>query len=123
MIKKHYEISATLPRVWQAFIDQTEISDWGGGPVIMDDIVGTKFSLWGGDIHGTNIEVIPEKRLTQDWYGGDWDKASRVIFTFSERNGKTIIDLIHKGVPVGEEAEFDSGWDDYYLGAIKKYLE
>jgi activator of HSP90 ATPase len=123
MIKKHYEIDAPVKKVWTAFVDQTEIDDWGGGPVIMDDMVGTKFSLWGGDIHGTNIEVVPEKRLVQDWYGGDWEKPSRVIFSFSEKNGKTIVDLIHTGVPIKEENDFDDGWDDYYVGAIKKYLE
>lgn len=93
----------------------------------MDDKVGTDFSLWGGDIHGTNREVIDPpaggKKLVQDWYGGDWDKPSKAVFSLKERNGETEISLTNENVPDDEADDIDDGWNRYYLGEIKKYLE
>src|SRR3972149_5421089 len=118
IIKQNYTIKAPVARVWQAFVDPKIIDSWGGGPAKMDDQVGTKFSLWGEDIYGTNTEVIPEKKLVQDWYGGDWDKPSIVTFTFTDRGDETEIDLVHTDLPDGEEDNFADGWKSYYVGAI-----
>lgn len=78
IIKQIYKISASIQEVWRALVEPEVINQWGGGPARMDDKVGTQFSLWGGDIHGKNIKVVENKELIQDWYGGDWDKPSKV---------------------------------------------
>ena len=54
LIKQHYVIKAPVAKVWRSFVDPKVIDSWGGGPAKMDDKVGTKFSLWGGDIYGIN---------------------------------------------------------------------
>ena len=123
-IHKKYEIKTPLKKVWQCLIDPKEIEAWGGGPnVKMDDKIGTKFSLWGGDIHGTNTKVTAQKELVQDWYGGDWPKASVVTFRLSQKGTTTVLELIHEGVPEDQVKDFDDGWDDYYVGPMKEYLE
>ena len=122
-IKKSYVIMAPVAFVWKAFVDPHEIDAWGGGPAVMDDNEGTAFSLWGGDIHGKNIEVVINKKLVQEWYGGDWLEASRVTFIFNSEGNKTQVSLLHENVPDAEVKDIDSGWDDYYLGQIKAHLE
>lgn len=52
IIKKSYEINVCVEKVWVALTDPAEIDNWGAGPAKMDDKVGTRFELWGGDIHG-----------------------------------------------------------------------
>lgn len=89
----------------------------------MDAKVGTKFSLWGGDIHGKNIDVIVGKKLVQEWFGGDWEKPSIVTFTLTEKKGKTTIALRHSNIPDEEAQEIADGWKMYYLGPLKDYLE
>ena len=122
-IQKSYVIMAPVAFVWKAFVDPHEIDAWGGGPAVMDDNEGTAFSLWGGDIHGKNIEVVINKKLVQEWYGGDWLEASRVTFIFNSEGNKTQVSLLHENVPDAEVKDIDSGWDDYYLGQIKAHLE
>ena len=122
-IEKSYLIRAAVPRVWQALVDPLVIEQWGGEPVTMDDNPGTEFRLWGGDIHGKNVEVVPEKRLVQEWYGGDWPAPSIATFTLEDDHGGTLLTLHHIGVPDDSSADFDEGWDLYYLGAIKELLE
>lgn len=122
-IKKSYAIRAPLEKVWEAFVDPEVIDEWGAGPAVMDEQAGTKFSLWGGDIHGKNLEVAPQEKIIQEWFGGDWEEPSIVSFSFSTDGDKTHVDLIQENVPEAEADDIDDGWDSYYLGAIKEYLE
>ena len=89
----------------------------------MDDKVGTKFTLWGGDIHGTNTKVVNNKLLEQDWYSGNWEKPSQVIFKLIPNKGATKLELIHKNVPEKDLKDIDQGWKDFYLGPLKELLE
>lgn len=122
-IKQTYKIKAPIAKVWQALVDPSEIDFWGAGPAEMDDKVGTEFSLWGGDIHGKNIEVADSKKLIQEWFGGEWDEPSIATFTLKVADGKTEVELIQTNVPDDEAKEISDGWKQYYLGAIKEYLE
>ena len=122
-IKKVYNISATIDQVWNALVDPITIDRWGGGPSKMNNVVGSDFELWNGDIFGRNIEVIPKRKLVQEWFGGDWPKASIVTFKLKEDENGTILELEHVEVPDDEIDDIDQGWDDYYIGPLKKMLE
>src|SRR3990167_1193611 len=122
-IKQEYKICSKIDRVWEALTKPKEIEAWGAGSAKMDDKVGTKFKLWGGDIHGTNTKVVKNKVLEQDWYGGDWPQPSKVTFTLSEVSGKVKVNLVHENVPDEEAENIGEGWKDYYLGPLKDYLE
>lgn len=122
-IKQTYLIDSSLEEVWKALVNPKYINAWGGGPAKMDDKVGTKFEFWGGDIHGKNIEVIPLKKLVQEWFGGNWEKPSIVTFTLTEEKETVKIDLLHTDVPDNEAKDIDEGWKEYFLGPLKEYLE
>lgn len=122
-IKQKYLINAPVEKVWKALVTPKEIEGWGAGPAKMDDKTGTKFSLWGGDIHGENTKVVENKILEQDWFGGEWNESSKVKFVLSEENGKTKLELFQENVPDEEADNIDDGWKEYYLGPLKDYLE
>lgn len=117
---KTYTIHASVHDVWKALTDTKMIHKWGGGPAVMAPVAGTKFSLWGGDIHGVNTKVIPEKKLVQDWYSGDWKEPSEVTFTLT---GNTKVTLTHKNIPDEEFKDIKSGWDDYYMLPLTELVE
>lgn len=114
---------APLSEVWKALTDPKVIDKWGGGPAKMSDKEGFNFSLWGGDIHGTNTKVIKEKLLLQDWFGGDWDKPSKLQFKLTHKDGCTTLYLTQTEIPPQEFEDIKDGWDRYYVGEIKKLLE
>ena len=122
-LSQKYDIHAPIEMVWQALVDPKIISQWGGGPVKMDSKNGSKFSLWGGDIHGTNTEVLDQKKLSQDWYGGDWEKPSKVIFILTKMVGGTRVALKQSDIPDKELKDIEDGWKQYYLGSLKELLE
>lgn len=117
---KTYSILAPIHDVWQALTDQKIIDKWGGGPAKMEAKADSKFSLWGGDIHGTNTKVVAENKLVQDWYSGDWKEPSVVTF---ELSGNTTVKLTHTNIPDSEFTSIKSGWDDYYMLPLKELLE
>jgi len=123
IIRQTYKIKSPVVRVWLALTNSEDIAAWGGGPAKMNAKEGAAFSLWGGDIHGKNIEVIPKKKLVQAWYGGDWPKPSKLSILLREKKGVTEIKITHAGVPAGEFEDISEGWRDYYLGPMKEYLE
>lgn len=122
-IRKKYEIHAPLTSVWKALVDPLIIAQWGAGPAEMDHKVGTEFVLWGGDIHGKNLAVEEERKLVQEWYTKNWLSPSRVTIALMHKNGTTIVSLEHKNVPEKEYNEIRDGWDTFYFGEIKKFLE
>lgn len=122
-IKQTYNINDSVKDVWQALVDPKIIDEWGGGPALMDNKVGTKFTLWGGDIYGKNIKVVENKELVQEWFGGKWEKPSKTTFTLKEIGDKTEVRLLHEDVPDMEADDIAEGWKDYYLGPLKDYLE
>lgn len=123
-INNRYEIKAPIDRVWQALTDADLIDKWNAGPAKFDAKEGGKFSLWGGDIHGTNTKLVPNKILEQDWYGHDiTEQLYKVSFLLSSKNGITTINLIHADIPDDEIKDYEDGWKDYYFDPIKKLLE
>jgi uncharacterized protein YndB with AHSA1/START domain len=122
-IRKTYVIDAPPEVVWRALTDSAAMDEWGSGPAQMDARVGGAFSQWNGDMHGTVTGLVPGERLVQDWFGGDWPDPSVVVFTLGEHGEGTLLELTQTGVPEAEVADFDFGWDAYYLGAIKEWAE
>lgn len=118
-IKKEYHIMAGMESVWKALVDPKVIAKWGGGPAKMSDKKG-KFSLWGGDVTGENVEIVPKAKLVQNWKYKGWKAPSRVEFKLTHKDGCTTLHLTHIGVPESEWDSIDKGWDDYYLGPISK---
>jgi activator of HSP90 ATPase len=122
-IKKLYKIAANRDQVWEALVNPEIIDKWGGGPAKMESKIGFQFQLWGGDIYGKNIEVEKEKKLVQEWFGGNWQKPSIVTFTLKSEDKNTILELEQVNVPDEEADDVDQGWDEYYLNPMKKMLE
>lgn len=122
-IKQTYLIESPAEEVWKALTNEEYIQDWGGSPVKMDDKVGTEFEFWGGEIWGKNIEAVPNEKLVQEWYGGNWDKPSLVTFYLFKEDGKTRLELVHESLPEKEYDNFEDGWKEYYLGPLQEMLE
>lgn len=123
-IEQSYIISAPLERVWQALTDPVLISQWSQAPATYNAEAGAPYSLWGGDIAGTIVEVVPGERLVQTWKPGNWTVEDSVVtFLLTPADGGTRVDLVHENVQDWDYDATNEGWDVYYLGVIKKMLE
>lgn len=122
-IKRTYEITAPIEKVWWALTTAKGGEAWGAGPVKFDLQEGGEFSYWGGDIHGVNTKVITNKLLEQDWYGHDHpEEKYRAVFELEPRGNGTLVHLTYSGNIYDEQRDIQD-WDEYYFQPIKKLLE
>ncbi len=121
-IRKRYQIGATLAEVLDALTSKDQITTWSGSKALMECHNGGKFSLWEGAIYGVN-RTISESQIVQDWKESSWEHYSTVTINLKIANGDTILDLVHQGVPDRSFHSMRVGWDQYYLGPLKEYLE
>lgn len=117
------EIIADPEEVFAALTNPFQIELWSGYPADMKPEAGYVFSLWEGDITGVNLEVVPNKRLVQEWFFGEQDEQSIVRITLKKAGGRTLVDLNHTHIPEDVFEEITEGWRDYYLGSVKSMLE
>ncbi|MCW3104655.1 MAG: ATPase [Bacteroidetes bacterium] len=122
-IEQKYEMNATPEQVFDALVNPDTIQHWSGDEAKMGPDVGDTFTLWGGQMFGTNIEVVKNKKLVQEWCYDQWDAPSKVTFTLKAKGKKTIVELLHEDVPEKSLRSIDEGWDAYYLGAMKDMFD
>jgi activator of HSP90 ATPase len=120
-IKQSYTIKAGPHSVFEALTNPVLIEKWSGTKAVMDAKAGTKFSLWDGDMFGTNLEVVEDKKLVQEWCTSKF--VSKVTFTLKPKGSSTVVDLLHENVPADSIEDYSHGWEDYYLGAIRDMFE
>lgn len=116
---------ASPERVYAAWIDGGEHSEFTGGEAIIDAREGGKHSAWSGYIEGTFLELEPGKRLVMTWRTTEFDEAdadSHVVVRFMPDGGGTRIELVHTGLPPGSAQKYTTGWREFYFVPMGKYF-
>ena len=108
-------------KVFKALTDPKIIEKWSGAPAKMSAKKGAKFEIWGGDMFGTNLEVVKDKKLVQEWCTKTF--RSKVTFTIKAKGKGSVVDLLHENVPARSVKNYSEGWKDYYLGAMQLMFE
>lgn len=122
-IRRSFTFKADRDEVYNALTNPIALELWTGYPAVMDPKPGTEFSLWEGDISGKNLEIIPGKKIVQEWFFED-SKNSSIVTIELEKEGKgTRIQLTHINIPDEAFGNIEYGWKEYFFGALKKYLE
>jgi uncharacterized protein YndB with AHSA1/START domain len=123
-IKQTYMVAAPVAAVWRALTEPELIEEWSGADAEFEPTVGTPYALWDGSITGVILQVEPHKTLVQSWKPDNWTiEDSVVTFTLSPDGKVTRVDLLHENVEEFDYAGTSEGWDQYYLGAIKRMFE
>jgi uncharacterized protein YndB with AHSA1/START domain len=111
--------SASLDRVYRAFVTPADLEQWSWGSIGVDCIADVDVRVGGamristrreGDsrwtMAGTYLDVVPNKKLvhTLQWDApmGYESDDERVTIEFSEENGQTVVNFTHTGVPTAE---------------------
>ncbi|WDR03775.1 SRPBCC domain-containing protein [Devosia algicola] len=72
---------------------------------------GGAFSLFGGDIRGRHIELVPGKRVVQAWRSNAWPEGvySIVSFVLSIDGSETKLQFSQSGYPDGAQEMLEGG--------------
>lgn len=121
--KTRVKIKAEPADVYTALTNPFTIELWSGFAAEMSQEPGGEFSMWDGDISGRILELVPGEKIVQEWYFGEQEQASVVTIKIFADRSNSQVDLLHTNIPEDVYDEICEGWKEYYLGAIKDFLE
>ncbi len=118
-------INASASKVFDALTDAKQFSAFtGGAPAEIDSSAGGRFSCFGGQITGRNIELVPGKRVVQAWRVGNWPEGVYSIarFELQQSDDSTKIVFDQAGFPEEAATHLEAGWGKMYWEPLKSYL-
>ncbi|MFY9690015.1 MAG: SRPBCC family protein [Candidatus Acidiferrales bacterium] len=122
----HQEIvlTASPHRLYAVLLDSKQFATFSGAPAAIDPVPGGALSMFGGQITGRNVELVPAHRIVQAWRPASWPPGvySIVRFEFQTQGSQTQVILDHTGFPEGKFAGLDSGWHEHYWEPLKKFF-
>lgn len=122
-LRKTIHIKVPREEVYNAITNPLTIELWSGYEARMEDKPGSEFSLFDGDISGKIQTLDPPSLLEQVWDFEGQEKDSIVRIELFDESGKTRVELSHTCIPDEAFENIETGWKEYYLGALKSYLE
>jgi activator of HSP90 ATPase len=108
------------------FTDSKKHSAATGAKATVSAKAGAKWKAFDGMISGTNLLVIPGRRVVQAWRASHWkdsDLDSILVVSFSATKGGGKVDIVHVGVPQHDHKGVTNGWPKYYWAPWKAYLK
>lgn len=124
IIHQTVNFKATLHEVYETLMDSKKHAVFTGSKARISRAVGGEIMAYDGYISGKNIELVPDKKIVQDWRAVDWQEGhfSRVTFEFTPVTEGTRLDFTHADVPEGTEEAFEQGWIDNYWQPLKAFI-
>lgn len=124
-IHQEVTIDASPERVYQALTDAKQFTELSGGAAAeIAPEAGGAFSAFGGMIEGRNVELVPNRRIVQEWRVANWEPGvySLVRFELQPEGTGTRLVFDHSGFPEGEREHLASGWHQQYWEPLRRYL-
>lgn len=124
--KKYFKITAAPADVYNALTNKTMIEIWTGEDAVMEETVGSEFSLWEESISGINLEFEKDRKIVQEWFFGEEDEDKKSIVTIKLHPDKkgTIMEVIQTNIPDDAYRNIAEGWEeDYYNGLNELFQE
>ena len=116
---------ATRHEVYETLMDSKKHAELVGDEAKITKKVGAKFSIYGGEIEGVNLELVPDRKIVQSWRYSDWPEGhySKATFLLEESQGGTKLTFTQTEVPEDLYEDVAQGWKDYYWQPMKDMLE
>ena len=122
IFKETFSLNAGAEDVFSALTNPVTIELWSGYPAVMKAEAGALFSLWEGDIEGMILEIKENKKIVQEWFFGDQEERSIATIILVRDYGKTQLTIEHTNIPDDAFDNISTGWKDYIVGAIDRFL-
>jgi activator of HSP90 ATPase len=111
--------------IFKAFVNARVHAAFTGAAATGSARVGGRFTAWDGYIMGVHRELVPGRRLVQEWKTTEWPDGagpSTVEFSFKAVKEGTEIRMVHSNVPAEQADSYRQGWIDYYWEPLKAYF-
>ncbi len=123
-IRQSVTFKASPHEVYEVLMDSKKHAALVGSNASISRKVGGKFKIYGGEIEGENLELIPDRKIVQSWRYSNWPEGqySKAAFSLKEVAGGTRLTFNQTGVPEQFYEDISQGWRDYYWEPMKAML-
>lgn len=124
-IKQSVMIKATPVEVYDAIVNAKKHAAFTGAVTKSSHKVGGKFTAWDGYISGKYLELVPGRKIIEEWRTKDWPDdypPSIIELTFERAEGGMQLTMVQSQVPASQVAQYREGWKDYYWNPLKNYF-
>lgn len=123
-IRQSVTFKASPHEVYEVIMDARKHAALTGGEVTMPRTAGSKFTVYGGDIEGVNLELVPDVKIVQSWRYSDWPEGhySTATFALAAVPKGTRLTFTQSGVPAQFYQDIKQGWQDYYWTPMREML-
>lgn len=125
-ITQTVQVGASPGEVYDALMDSKKHAKFTGSPAKISREVGGEFTAWDGYISGKNLELVPGKKIVQEWKTTEWPEGyppSRLEITLTEKKGGTELKMVHSKVPAEQRDDYDGGWESSYWGPLRAHFK
>ncbi|KAJ3230476.1 hypothetical protein HDU81_004465 [Chytriomyces hyalinus] len=120
-ITMNVEFVCSASDLYNTLLEPGRAQIWSRGPAQIKPEVGAEVSLFGGNVTGKILELVPNKKIVQTWRLKSWpsNHHSKVTITLEEQRESVTLRLTQTEVPVGEKDLTQKNWTGYYFNGIK----
>jgi activator of HSP90 ATPase len=124
-IRQQVTFKSPPHEVYELLMDEKKHGTFSHSKTSISRKVGGKISSGDGYIEGTNLELVPDKKIVQSWRDSDWAVGhfSKATWSFSPTTGGTLMVFTQSGVPADQYEATSQGWRDYYWEPMKGMLK
>jgi activator of HSP90 ATPase len=110
--------------VYEVLMDSKKHAAFTGAKATIGREVGDSFSVWDEWATGSNVELVPNKKIVQRWRGADWPTGhySVVRFELKKVDRGTRLDFTQTGIPETLYEEIAKGWKEWYWAKLQAYF-
>jgi uncharacterized protein YndB with AHSA1/START domain len=124
-IKQSVMIRATPVEVYDALVNGKKHAELTGTAARSSNKVGGKFTAWDGYIAGKYLELVPGRRIVEEWRTTEWPEdypPSLIEFKFERADAGMRLSMVQSRVPASQAHEYRKGWKNYYWDPLKRYF-
>jgi uncharacterized protein YndB with AHSA1/START domain len=124
-ISQKVYIPAKPVEVYDMFLNPRKHAQFTGAKATIQRRIGGKFTAWDGYISGTIIEMVPRKKIIEEWQTTEWPSGmepSILELQFDHDGDGTVVTLTHSKVPATQAKGYEKGWNEFYWEPLKKHF-
>ena len=115
-IKMKLGFDSSPDLMYQCLMDDQRLSFFTQSAAQMERKEGGRFSLFGGQITGTNVTLEENKKIVQKWRFESWpaNHYSTVTIQLTPGDRCTNVSLEQTGVPSSDYERTRGGWEQFF---------
>lgn len=113
--------NTTADQLYATLLEKDRVAAWTRAPPDIEAKEGSEFHLFGGNVSGKIVKLVADAEIEMLWRLSTWKVGhfANLRIQLHQGYGETKMEVLFKGIPVGEEEVVQGNFEEQYIRAIK----